>query len=328
MTDADVDGAHIRTLLLTFFYRQMQALIQAGNIYIAQPPLYSVKKGKNEQYLEKEEDKDRYLLELGFDGVELKYQPRGEKKPLATVARKELKALLEDVIQFNGLTPFLRRKGVSIEDYLEHRDDGGRLPLYQVMEGDEPRYAYDEKQLAALLDELGVEEGAAENGGRRAEGEESNGDGGVKRDVVEFAEAGPMLEIIRRVEKIGIPVAMLLPREAEIDPDRPFDITSPFTLTDAEGREWRADSLPGALDRVKEIGAKGITLKRYKGLGEMNPIQLWETTMNPATRRLLQVKLENEIAADEIFTILMGDKVEPRRQFIQTNAGGVRNLDV
>ena len=119
-----------------------------------------------------------------------------------------------------------------------------------------------------------------------------------------------------------------MPQEFRIDADRPFEVHHQFTIVDESGREHGAHSLPEALDRVKEVGGKGVSLQRYKGLGEMNADQLWETTMNPATRRLLSVRLDNDVEADQVFTVLMGDQVAPRREFIQKNAGGVRNLDI
>ncbi len=345
MTDADVDGSHIRTLLLTFFFRQMRDLIETGHIYIAQPPLYRVKKGKTEKYLDKEEDKDRYLLELGYDGVEMAYQTKGKKQASATAAKKELKSLLEDVIELNGLGIILQRKGISLAEFLALRDDKGRLPLYQVTVGGEVRYAHDEKQHAALLEEVEERNGNG-NGNGHHEKETGNGDGKtaeffdqngetngeaskpVKPDVVEFPEAEKIHAILKRVEKLGIPSATLIPQEIEIDPSKPFETFHPFAIKDETGREVGADSLPGVLEVVKDFGAKGVDIQRYKGLGEMNAEQLWETTMNPATRRLLSVKLEDPIEADQTFTILMGDQVEPRRQFIQRNAAAVRNLDV
>ena len=146
--------------------------------------------------------------------------------------------------------------------------------------------------------------------------------------LLEFVEADQIQSFLRSVEKRGVPADALLHHDVEIDIDRPFDTFHPFLIKENNGRETTADSLPEVLGRIREIGTKGVTLQRYKGLGEMDATELWETTMNPATRRLLNVRLDDVIAADRIFTILMGDKVEPRRRFIQENAAGVRNLDV
>lgn len=336
MTDADVDGAHIRTLLLTFFYRHMRPLIENTHMYIAQPPLYRVKKGKTEKYLDTEEQKDRYLLELAFEKLQLRYVERGKKKPKAQLSAKELKPLMDDIIALDALSESLGRKGLQLEEYLALRDDGGQLPLYQVTVGEDAQYAYDEarftelvEKAAELKEDTPIEDGAAQEDLFSASGEgDANGAPKKKHDVVEFIEAETIANILKRIEKLGIPVAYLFDHEIEIDPSRPFDVYHPFVLIDDKENELDADSLPGVLERIKEVGSKGVNLQRYKGLGEMNPDQLWETTMNPETRRLLSVRLDDDVAADHVFTVLMGDQVEPRRQFIQANAAGVRNLDV
>ena len=134
--------------------------------------------------------------------------------------------------------------------------------------------------------------------------------------------------MLRRLEKIGIPSSLLVPQEFEVDPNNPFEEYKPFVVHDGDKRVMTADCLPQVLDRVREIGSKGVMVQRYKGLGEMDAEQLWSTTMDPATRRLIQVHLTDAIEADRIFTILMGDEVDPRRRFIQQNAPEVRNLDV
>ena len=335
MTDADVDGAHIRTLLLTFFFRQLRELVSGGFIYIAQPPLYRVKKGKQEQYLDTEEQRDRYLLALAIDDTRVEYRARGEDQEPVVVSRSALKGLLEDVIQLGQLTTVLQRKGMTLLKYIELRNDGGRLPRYQVTIHDVVRYAYSENELARLIEE-------AEAAGNGEEGESLSTDEQMeifdkadaeapakpKHDVVEFPETEPVGGILSRIERLGVPTALAVPQEFEIDPNNPFDEYHPFMVYEGDKRALTADSLPQVLDRVREIGAKGVTVQRYKGLGEMNASQLWETTMNPVTRRLLQVQLEDAVEADRIFTILMGDQVDPRRRFIQQNAPEVRNLDV
>ncbi len=334
MTDADVDGAHIRTLLLTFFFQQMRQLIVHGYMYIAQPPLYRVRKGKIDRYLDNEEEKDRFLLDLGFEGVELVYARRGARRTAATLARKELKALMEDVIEVNRLDAILRRKGLSVERLLALRGEGGRFPLYQVRIGDRLQYAYDEKQLAALEEQMEREAngGSAEEAGQgelfEADGNGASATRPPSRDFLELPEGAALSEMLRRVEKRGLPAELLTPREPEVDPARPFEAFHTLTLRTEGDKEYFADSLPQALEVIKEIGSKGVTIQRYKGLGEMDPAQLWETTMNPQTRRLLNVRLEDEVAAREIFSTLMGDQVEPRRVFIQQNAAAVRNLDI
>ena len=348
MTDADVDGAHIRTLLLTFYFRQMRELVEQGYVYIAQPPLFLVRKGKQQQYLDSEQERDRYLLELAVDSIRLEYQTRGNGKAPVEVSKAHLKALIEDIIALATLEPLLARKAVPLRRLLELRGDGGKLPRYMVTFDGEPHFAYTEKELASLIEELDQ---------RVAEAEEAAGDtaeagpdetdqpdmlesaeldqadaepeaAGPKHDVVELPEAETVEAIIGRAEKLGIPADLIVHQEFEIDPKNPFEEYHPFTVLDGEKRGLAADSLPEVLERVREIGAKGVHIQRYKGLGEMNAEELWETTMNPATRRLLRVALEDTVEADRIFTILMGDQVDPRRRFIQQNAPEVRNLDL
>jgi DNA gyrase subunit B len=330
MTDADVDGAHIRTLLLTFFYRHMRELIENKHIYIAQPPLYRVKKGKQEKYLDNEADKERYLLELAFEGLELAFTPKGSGKAALKIGKKELKALLDDVIELRVKAQHLRRKGLSLEQYIGLRNDGGQLPRYQVTVEEDVHYAYNQEELEELRERFSkaLDEGAHQGDLFEKNGSEGSDEDATPRGEVEIVEAESVARILKNVEKLGLPVDFVLPREFEIDPEKPFEVFHPLSLTDQEGREWGANSLPEVLERVQEIGSKGISVQRYKGLGEMNPEQLWETTMDPRTRRLLSVRLDDDVAADRMFNILMGDQVQPRRKFIQQNATGVRNLDV
>jgi DNA gyrase subunit B len=336
MTDADVDGAHIRTLLLTFFFRQMKELIGAGHIYIAQPPLFRIKKGKQEMYLDNEEQRDRYLLNLSVDDIRLEYRVRGNDKEPVGVTRQSLKTMLEDVIQIGQLTAVLQRKGMHLNQYLELRNDGGRLPRFQMTLKDlSVKYAYSETELAKLVEEveaLGLEDGedVPTEGEQMEMFDQADAEAPKKpkHDIVEFPEADALEAILNRIEKLGIPVGFLVHQEFEIDPENPFEEYHPFTVTEEGKKSMPANSLPEVLDCVREIGSKGVTVQRYKGLGEMNASQLWETTMNPATRRLLRVQLEDAVEADRIFTILMGDQVDPRRRFIQQNAPEVRNLDI
>jgi len=334
MTDADVDGAHIRTLLLTFFYRHMRELIENGHMYIAQPPLYRVKKGKTERYLDNEQQKERFLLDLAFEGLELSYIEKGKNKPTFTISKKELKAVLDDIISLGEIEQHLRRKGIFLDRYVQLRNDGGQLPRFQLTVEAEVFYAWSEAELETLI-ETHVKNGDEEEsawkddlfGDLSKEGDEDDGPKPPK-GVIEIPEHAVVARIVQSVEKLGLPADFVLPRESEIDPDKPYEVYFPLELRDSEGKEHGANSLPEVLERVQEIGAKGVTLQRYKGLGEMNPEQLWETTMDPGTRRLLSVRLEDDVEADRVFTVLMGDQVQPRRKFIQMNATGVRNLDV
>ncbi len=338
MTDADVDGAHIRTLLLTFFFRQFRELVSAGHIYIAQPPLFRIKKGKQEQYLDNEEQRDRYLLNLAVDSTRVEYHARGNGRAPVEISRAALRQLMEDVIQIGQLGVVLRRKGAPLERYISLRNDGGRLPRYMITVQEESVFAWSEEEQARVIEQMEEKYGVVEEVAQVEDAEDQpdlfdKADAEVpvkkiKHSLTEFPEAERIEGILQRIERLGLPIAMIIPQEFEIDPANPFEEYHPFHVFDGEKKSLTADSLPQLLERVREIGAKGVSVQRYKGLGEMNAPQLWETTMNPAKRRLLQVRLEDAVEADRIFTILMGDQVDPRRRFIQQNAPEVRNLDV
>ncbi|MCE5228876.1 DNA topoisomerase (ATP-hydrolyzing) subunit B [bacterium] len=338
MTDADVDGAHIRTLLLTFFFRQFRDLITAGHIYIAQPPLYLVKKGRQEQYMDNDEQRDRFLLNLAADSTRVEFIKRGNGRQPLEINKAGLRQLLEDIIELGRLGTVARRKGVPILNLIGLRNDGGKLPRYMVTLADENKFAWSEEELASLIEKLEEQNREEIEVQEPAAGEDQPDlfdqadaeipEKQIKHTVTEFPEAYKVEDIIQRLEKLGLPLELIVPQEFEIDPANPFDEYHPFQVYDGDKKALPADSLPDLLDRVREICAKGVTVKRFKGLGEMDPPQLWDTTMNPATRRLVQVQLNDAIEADRIFTILMGDQVDPRRRFIQQNAPEVRNLDV
>ena len=297
MTDADVDGAHIRTLLLTFFYRQMRQLIENGYIYIAQPPLYRVKKGKQEQYIENDEDFDSFILKLGLREAKL-----FRLKDSLLFTKTQFQDIIEDLAELEKLARVVERKGVNFQEYLKlWKEKTKKLPFYWVKgaEGEES-YLYSEKELVRL----------------QAEEEEEDKKG---LEIVEFAESREIEEILKRIERRGIEIGK---------PIHPEKKREPLYKIEEEGRLHYLYSAEDIIDKVRELGRRGITIQRYKGLGEMNPLQLWETTMDPERRGVLRVTLEDAVEAEEIFTTLMGDQVEPRREFIQRHAPEVRNLDI
>ncbi len=348
MTDADVDGSHIRTLLLTFFFRQVRELIQERKIYIAQPPLYRIKKGKKEQYLDKDEDKDRFLLEEGIDSVGVRVRSgSGRRMTEVELTRAQVKALTEAYMQLMALGKVTQRKGMPLEAYLGHRDDKGRYPIGIAFVGEERILAYTEKELAAL-DNKGAGGG---NGSRRpesapaapaAEGdlfaaEEVVQDVGAEEEpapapsdriIHEFPEARDFQEVARALEKMGVDIGLLSVSHLDRDGSGTDD-SAPFVVVQSKDNlATPCHSITDVVNRIMEIGGKGVTVQRYKGLGEMNPQQLWETTMDPKSRRMLKVALEDEVEAENVFNTLMGDEVAPRRAFIQKYAPEVRNLDV
>ncbi len=307
MTDADVDGAHIRTLLLTFFYRQMPQLVEHGYIYIAQPPLYKVTRRKREEYVESDAHLTQILLDLGADGMLLE-KPDGA--PLLDTAG--LRELLGKIVEIEEITDKLRRRGIALEDYLASRHpETGAFPLYcaymnEVGEDLDVRFAHDDHGLQALFAE-------AQQGIETAEGEEPPATTVRYKELFFSKQLGAVVE---QLEQGGFTLGQLLGSE---EPQ--------FSLND-KGAKTPVDSLMELAQAVRIAGRKGMTIQRYKGLGEMNPQQLWETTLDPECRRMTKVVLEDAVKADEMFTILMGDEVEPRREFIQENALNVTNLDI
>ncbi len=338
MTDADVDGSHIRTLLLTFFYRQMTDLVRQGKIYIACPPLYLIKRKKREEYVDDDAQLNRILIGLGAEEVKLKNLADG--KTFTAAQLKEVLDLLERLAKFSEV---IRRHGGDFETYLGERDkETGRLPGYlvKVREGNTEWTTYfpGEEEMRTFHEEnrdLNLFDDEAEPEALTLEGEEiaapvevvaekpKKQDGAIRRRArkVELYESASVQKLLVELSKKGFKI------EHFSNSDHPL-----FELIEGEGEKATITpvfSIPEILGKVLDIGKKGMQIQRFKGLGEMNPKQLYETTMNPNKRKLLKVDLndDNAIRADEMFTILMGDVVEPRRQFIEDNALNAR-LDV
>jgi DNA gyrase subunit B len=303
MTDADVDGSHIRTLLLTFFYRQMRPLIENGYLYIAQPPLFKVKRGSSEQYLKDEKAMDDYLINNGVDGAVLRLD-HGEER-----AGADLRALVEDARLIRNVLGQLHSRYNRCA--VEQAAIAGALKPVSALGDDEA--AARAQEMAARLDALADEiergwEGRVENGGYIL----TRTLRGVKQAItldaglLASAEARRLDERAESLRQIYATPARLLRKSEE------SRIAGPTAL----------------LDAILAAGGKGVTQQRYKGLGEMNPEQLWETTLDRNARSLLQVKIKEGDEAEDLFVKLMGDVVEPRREFIQENALNVANLDV
>ncbi len=298
MTDADVDGSHIRTLLLTFFFRQMPEIVERGHLYIAQPPLYKVKKGKREIYLKDDDALLEYLLDNGTDGLTLEMD-KGQK----TLRGKQIIPTLKNIISYNRHFEKIVNKGVPgeiLKIFVRGKIKNGYAdkeslePLAEQLRATEPNAKY---QVMQDPDRILVSFG--------------NIHARIDRQIVEILSSHEyklLLQAYRQVEDICNNDAVIMSVENGEDNE----------VTD------RQELLETILARAK----KGQYIQRYKGLGEMNPDQLWETTMDPEKRVLLQVTIEDAVRADEIFTVLMGDQVEPRREFIELNALNVVNLDV
>jgi DNA gyrase subunit B len=299
MTDADVDGSHIRTLLLTFFFRQMRELIDHGHIYIAQPPLFKIKKGRFERYIKDERELAELLLEKAVEGVTIRSARDSSEALTGPQLRKFFDRLVEINNVFNRVDRHFRDR--RIVDALLAAEIRDRAQLA------------DQEAVRAL-------KGALEKLGYAARIEEDE-EHGVQ--TILFRE-GSSVERAIGYEQISSAEYQRLVHlhEASAEWDQP-----PFVAITSKETVELADR-QALLDHVLVLGRKEYQIQRYKGLGEMNPNQLWETTMDPEKRRLLQVQISDAVAADELFSILMGDAVEPRRQFIQDNALDVKNLDV
>jgi len=331
MTDADVDGSHIRALLLTFFYREMHQLIESGYVYIAQPPLYRVAKGKEARYIEDEKKLEDFLIKHGIAGRKL---IRTQDKKDFT--ENQFSEIVKDLLELDKLALALKRKGISLGKFLSQRHaKTKKLPLYQIRSKDrEEFFVYSEKELALHTEE--EDSTKLELSTKKGEGRP------LRTELIEFMEAVDIEALIRNLEKRGIIVNQetLGGGEEEISFARKKKKKEkgdgknekekkPLFLIQGENKEKISlYSLREILEKVKDLGRQGLTIQRYKGLGEMNPLQLWETTMDPEKRTILQVTLVDAVLSDEIFTVLMGDKVEPRREFIQSHALEVKNLDI
>ena len=331
MTDADVDGSHIRTLLLTFFYRQMPELIRRGFIYIAQPPLYQIARKKRVEYVDDDLSLNRILIQLGVDEVRLRNLAND-----SVLTEKQLAEILELLESLDKYAKALQRHGGDFAEYLEKRDRATeQLPrhLVKVREGNDEFVHYfrsdeDLQRFGADNPDLklfGGEEAELGAGEKNAPAEK-NGTGEKKplktrrARHVELHESKAVAELLGRLHKKGLSV------EHYAAQDKPL-----FELVEGEGEKQVVTplfSIAEILSGIKEVGRRGLEIKRFKGLGEMNPKELFETTMNPAKRKLLRVDLTDAVEAEEMFTKLMGDEVEPRRQFIEDNALNVRNLDI
>lgn len=298
MTDADVDGSHIRTLLLTFFFRQMNELIERGHLYIAQPPLYKAKKGKQERYLKDENALTEYLLNEGVDGCVVQLEHSGK-----VLRGNQIIPTLNRVVEYNQLFAKMVHKGVNrevLKVFVQGKVRNGfedmldLSPLVEKLQASEPRATY---QLLSDPDRI-----LFTFGNVRAR---------IDRAVLEVLSSHEyqlLLQAYAKVEEVFGGKSATISVEGQ---------------PDSVASDWQE-----MLVFFQERARKGQYVQRYKGLGEMNPDQLWETTMDPEKRILLQVKVDDAVEANQIFTILMGDQVEPRREFIENNALNVSNLDI
>ncbi|MDP2865210.1 MAG: DNA gyrase subunit B, partial [Elusimicrobiota bacterium] len=297
-------------LLLTFFYRQMRPLVEQGHIYIAQPPLYKVKKGKFEAYFDNEEKLQKWQLKEALSGISI--QAKGKK-----LDEKEIGELLELTIAAENTSRKLESKNLTLKDYLKFQADG-QVPMYRIETGPEThRYFFTEEEWDAYETEYvqKKKDALAKEGKPEAEIDEDD----LGPDFQTLGEFSRLNNISVKLKARGYSLAEFHVEE-EKAPNL-FDLITEKNIVSS--RDLRT-----LMENVMKAGAAGAHIQRYKGLGEMNPGQLWETTMDPLKRKLLKVSLEDPAEAEKMFTTLMGDKVEPRRLFIEQNALAARNLDI
>jgi DNA gyrase subunit B len=317
MTDADVDGSHIRTLLLTFFYRHMPALVENNFIYIAQPPLYKVTRKKVSRYIHSEKEMDEYLIKLGLSDVQLRLAGHSDLLP-----KEQVEELLNTIREVESFISSIERKGIPFREFLHAKDEEGRLPRFQVTLGDKSRFVYSEEEF--------IEIKKADEEIQRKQHEETLASIPKEEQTEEmqnFRLRGlPFTELYEkeRLDKIRDRLAVF---RFSFDQYTAAD-GKLFDVINDEGAETTIYTLKEGIDHLRANGRKGIEIQRYKGLGEMNADQLWETTMDPTQRTLLKVTLPDAIAADHMFTMLMGEDVPPRRAFIEQHALSVKNLDI
>ena len=317
MTDADVDGSHIRTLLLTFFYRHMPALIENNYVYIAQPPLYRVSRKKTSRYIHSEREMDEYLLNLGISDITLR--PASHNQPLE---KDEVKTLLYAILEVEHLIASIERKGIPFREFLAAQNKEGLLPRFHVILKGEHRFVYSNGEFVELKqrDEENQRKEHEETLASIPEEEQTE----EMREFtpralsfVELYEDGKLKALREKLANYSFALDQYVKAEGKL-----------LDIIEESGVETPVYTLKELIEFLRINGRKGIEIQRYKGLGEMNADQLWETTMDPVERTLVQVTMPDAVAADHMFTMLMGDEVAPRRAFIEAHALSVKNLDI
>jgi len=310
LADADIDGAHIRTLLLTFFYRQMPEIIENGYLYIGQPPLYRVKKGKLEKYIKDDNSLEDYLIDLGVEGITVK--PKGSQK---TYSGKVLGRITRQLMRYSEILDLLKARrdpriidAVIETEAIDHKVLGGTQKKLDQALDDIASYL---KKFAPNLGDFEIDEADDPKNDSKKVVYKTVWSGFPRETVIDVdflhsAEFRELKSLYGEFSKLG---------------------KAPFTVLH-DGETKQVQNLDGVKEYILSEGKRGQDIQRYKGLGEMNPSQLWETTLDPERRTLLQVHIDDAVEADSIFSVLMGDQVEPRREFIERNALYVRNLDI
>lgn len=321
MTDADVDGAHIRTLLLTFLFRQLKGLIEAGYVYIAQPPLYKIKRKRREQYIDNDNQLNKILLELGSEDVTLKRLRDNTELPSNSIDK-----IVEILSRLEMIGKGVSRYGCGLAEYLDQHDiQSHALPRYLVRirtgNSESFKFLQNDEERSNFYEEFDlVDEDATGSFLREATNDEGLN---VQQRISlhEIFESTEMSKLLKELASLGMDIKQFTPSEV-----------ARYHLIENKGDEKKENilelcSIIELIDSIRKIGKRGLTIQRYKGLGEMNPKQLYETTMDPKTRKLLQVNIADAAFADATFTMLMGEDVPSRRAFIEDNALNVAHLD-
>lgn len=325
MTDADVDGSHIRTLLLCFFYRQMNHLIEGGHVYVAQPPLFRIKTKKETYYVQTEEEWKSQLLARGLEDAVL-VLPDSRR-----IEGDDMTKLCRTLSSMEDAILALERRGINLKTHAQRMQvETGRLPIYHIFIGRDEHWFASRKELDDFLREYeantGTEldiRGDAENGAATEDGksDSTNGTEQNRLQINEFNEVRTINSGLKEIESLGFSIEALWAEEQTGVQESRYHIIRGET-------ETGINDLRGLLAAIRAAGEKGMTITRFKGLGEMNAEELRETTLDPHNRTLIKISMTNAAEADEMFRILMGDKVEPRREFIEKHALDVRTLDV
>lgn len=314
MTDADVDGSHIRTLLLCFFYRQMYHMIEAGHVYVAQPPLFRVKNKSKTYYVQSEEEMRRQLLDRGL--VDTSFE--GDDN---VITGDEMRKLCSTLASVEEAVLALERRGINLKTHANRMDlETGKLPVFHLTIGSQEHWFTDRKSMDSFIkqqeSETGQELTVETDGGSVEDSEEND-----KVRINEFYEVKTINAGLKELEVFGFNIDALMPKERT-------GVEEPRYILRKGDTETPIEDLRGLVNAVRAAGEKGMQVTRFKGLGEMNAEELRETTLDPNNRTLIQVKMDNAAEADNMFRILMGDKVEPRREFIEKFALDISELDV
>ena len=318
MTDADVDGSHIRTLLLCFFYRQMYQLVVAGHVYLAQPPLFRVRARRQVYYVQSEEEMKSQLLEKGLQNAVFE---REKGEPIAGAEIRKLCGVLADM---EDALVALERRGLSLKEHAERIDpENGRLPVYYLQHGQQQTWFAARSELDKFMQQESVTVESSSESDKEVDEELSEGNGQVATEyrITELHEVRTINAGLVELKEMGFDVQSLLPQDRT-------GLEQPRYILGREDSRQDLQDLRGLLGAVRAAGEKGLQITRFKGLGEMNAEELRETTLDPKKRTLVQVSMRDVGAAEETFRILMGDQVEPRREFIEKHALEVRNLDI